>query len=437
MISKQLIEYIKSERAKGVQDDIIKSNLLDNDWAESDIEEAFQRITSIDPNTPFDVEIKDRENVFVIDSEESHPATVVKEDIEIPLGEKPKVMPNVISILLIVISFLFMYKAGMMVTIMSIVDRISYSTGTIYYFLKEFPLYGWVIMAFVLSSSIFLYMSFKIRTGTKSAFWLCVLSLLIFPISLSYVNYKLMYSVAQYFSSESIILGTNAPRIPTETSTLVIGVLGEPAFFISFITLVLLLISFKKFHYLNSSLSFKDIKILIVLMLLFTIPTAFIVYSGYSKIKNDDFGYKKAKFMAGYHIYRPDPIPLGMVHMTNFMANKELAGRKYAVQVTYGFAFEKAIDINKSRPIVLKQVGIKGNFSLDEFLLSESEIYSSQETLKLENAKNEVAYLIKKGTGSKGVSKTLIYVTSEDVLIHISTVDSSENDLIEIAMSLK
>ena len=436
MLNKQLIEYIKSERAKGDDDEVIKLNLIENNWEEADIDEALEKVNSIDPDTPFDIEIKDREKVFVVDNSRSHPATEVKENVDMPIGDKPKVMPNVISALLVVISFLFIYKAGMMITIMGIVDRASYSTGTIYYFLKEFPLYGWVIMTFSLSASVFLYASFKIHLGTKSAFWLGVISLLLFPVSLSYINYKLMLSVANYFSSEAIILSQNAPKIPAGTSTLIVGVLGEPAFFISFVTLVILLISFKKFHYPEVSLSGKSRSLLLIFILLFTLPTAFVVFSGYSKAKNDDFGYKKAGAVVGYHIYRPDPIPFGMVYSTNFITGKELAGVKNAVQVTYDFAFEEALKIKNSRPIVLKQMGIKPDFSMDKFISAEG-LGSEIKKIEVPIALNKEAYLLKKVSGTGKSAKNLVFITTDNVLISLLTVDSGEQDLVNIAVSLK
>ena len=437
MLTKELLEYIKSQKAKGKKDDEIRADLEYNNWVGDDIEEGLGKVNSLDPNTPFEVEIKDRDKVFVIDDEIVHPAAEVHEDIKAPIGDKPKVVTSIISILFAIISFLLIYRVGMMIAIMTVVNYYSYTTGAMYYFLNEFPLYGWVIMSFSLSACIFLYGSFKLNLCTKAAFWFALISLLILPVSLSYVNYKLMFSVAKYFSSEAILFSQGAPDIPSATSTLLIGVLGEPAFFVSVLTLIILLISYKKFHFTGIGLTSKSKRLFVTLTILFILPTSFMVFNSYRKVSNDDFGYTNVTRKVNYHVYKPDPIPLGLVYASNFTSDKELTGRRNAVSVTYDFVYEQSPDISESRPIVMKQIGVKNDFSIADFIVTESGVYSTQKEIPIANSKDGNGYLIKNKLGNSDETKDLVYLTPDNVLIYISTVDSGEYDLIDLASSLK
>ncbi len=437
MITKELLEYIKSQKAKNIDEDEIKRDLTHNNWVIEDIEEALEKVNSIDPDTPFDVEIKDRDKVLVIDSEVSHPATKYTENLEAPIGDKPKVIANVISLLMIVVTFLFMYKAGLMIAIMSVVDYYSQTTGAMHYFLGEFPLYGWVVMAFVLSACIVLYSSFKVKVSSKSSFWFALITLLVLPVSLSYINYKLMSSVADYFSADPIVFNQNIPSIPSKASTIIIGIFGEPAFFISLAILFILIFSYKKFHLPKQTMSSRDRKVYLIFVLLFMAPTLFVITRSYSKARSDDFGYKIAQSRTGFHIYRPDPIPLGMVYLSNYIPNREMAGKNDAVQVTYDFAYKESIDLTKSRPIVLKQVRVDEKFSLSKFLEDDMGVYSNSETVSIPQALDSVGYLVKNRLSYGEENKNLVFLTKDKVLISISTVDSSHVDLIDLAKSLK
>ena len=50
MITPEILSYIKNERAKGTPEPLIRSNLLDNGWHETDITEAVSSLT-LNPNS--------------------------------------------------------------------------------------------------------------------------------------------------------------------------------------------------------------------------------------------------------------------------------------------------------------------------------------------------------------------------------------------------
>lgn len=437
MVTQDLIEYVKFQKSKRINEEDIIKELLDNNWVREDIENAINKVNSLDSSTPFETQEKDRDKVFVINSEVSHPATIVKEQIEIPVGDKASIIIGVISMLFVVISFLFIYKAGMMVAIMSIIDHFSYTEGSMYYFLKQFPMYGWVVIAFALSAAAFLFNAFKIKVASRLSFITGFLSLSIIPASLLLINYRLMHSVGSYFSSQQINLGDNAPKIPTGTYTLFVGVFSEPAFLISFITLCLLVFSYKKFHFKNSKISSKNVAYFALLSALFIIPTIVVVTRSYSVAKNDDFGYSRAVSKTRYHIYKPKNMPLGLVYTSNFITGKEMAGLKDAVQVVYDYALEEVVDLKRSRPVIVKQVGVHRSFNIKDYISTVSGVYSQASTVAIPNTVGGVGYLISNTLGAGGGNLNLVFQKTDNVLISLSTTNSGKQDLIDIALSLE
>jgi len=437
MVTQELIEYIKYQKSKKVADEDIVRELIENNWVRGDIENALNKVNSLDSSTPFETQEKDRDKVFVIDSTISHPATVVKENVEIPIGDKASVIIGIISMLFTVISFLFIYKAGMMVAVMSIIDHFSYTEGSMYYFIKQFPMYGWVVISFAISASVFLFNAFKIRVASKKSFITGLVTLLLLPSSLLFINYRLMHSVGSYFSTQEISLGENAPKIPSGTYTVLVGVFSEPAFLISFITLFILLISYKKFHFKNTRISSKSKRYLILLSALFIIPTLFVVLKSYSVAKNDDFGYSRAVSKTRYHIYKPGVMPLGLVYTSNFITGKEMAGLKDAVQVVYDYALEEVVHLKKSRPVIVKQVGVHRSFVIKDYISTISGVYSQTSTVNIPNTVGGVGYLISNTLEMGGDNLNLVFQKSDNVLVSLSTTNSSKQDLIDIALSLE
>lgn len=50
-----------------------------------------------------------------------------------------------------------------------------------------------------------------------------------------------------------------------------------------------------------------------------------------------DYGLQSAKNSVDYYIYKPEPIPLGLINATNFTTGKELAGKNNAVSVAFNY----------------------------------------------------------------------------------------------------
>jgi hypothetical protein len=436
MVTKELIEYVKSRRSGGSSEGVIKKELVNNNWNIDDVEEALNKINSFDPTTPFEIHKKDRDNVFVIDSTKNHPATVAKNNLSIPVGGESNPIISVISLLLIVISFLLIYKAGLMITVMRIIDSPSYTSGTLYYFLKEFPSYGHVIIFFAVYASMALYSAFTVKTGSRKSFIFSLLCLIILPVVLTSVNHKLILPIIKHFSISPISFGYGVSKLSTEDFSIIGSVFNEPVSVISFITLIILLVSYKKFKVQNNKISKKNILTIVSITLVFIVPSVIAVISGYSVVRNTDFGYKKVSSKANFHVYRPDPMPSGLDYASNFSEERGFEYDKKAIHITCNFSLNKSGDAGQSKSIVLKQMKVNDGFSMEEFISKMSGAYGKLETINLPLAKDNKAYFVDGSLNTQG-SKSILILTNENVLISVSTVLSSRNDLINIAYSLK
>ncbi len=76
MVSQELLNYVKKELARGVHEDKLRQTLLENDWPEFEINEAFEKTKQAEPVKPVEKPV-----------EEKLPEEALKE--EIPL-EGPK-----------------------------------------------------------------------------------------------------------------------------------------------------------------------------------------------------------------------------------------------------------------------------------------------------------------------------------------------------------
>jgi outer membrane biosynthesis protein TonB len=81
MVSQQLLDYVKKELARGVHEDKLRQTLLENDWPEFEINEAFEKTKQAKPVKPAG-EL----------AEEKLPEEILKE--EIPVEEPKESVPE-------------------------------------------------------------------------------------------------------------------------------------------------------------------------------------------------------------------------------------------------------------------------------------------------------------------------------------------------------
>ena len=234
----------------------------------------------------------------------------------------------------------------------------------VFSFLKYFPTFGIIPIIFSFIALFFFYLSFKICDCSKPSLKLGISSLLIVPAAAAFSSQILISPLtklaADYSGSEKIF-----PSQPLSQRGLRFD---DPIFILAIISVVLLAVSFKKFHFKTSSISKKAKIFLALITTIFVVPIVSIISLEYVKAQNTDYGYSKAVETVGHHIYRPSSVPSGLTYATKFVLGKELAGKQTAIQVAYDIPFDMLIKGEQTEPIVVKQVEVEIGFDVMNLL---------------------------------------------------------------------
>lgn len=347
--------------------------------------------------------------------------------------EKPKIF-KIISAFLFFIAFLYGLTAVMITGVILIINRAeSNAGGPDFNFLKYFPAVGLIPFLILLATLFFLIAALKIRDGSRSSWWMGVISLIAIPIPLDLIIVAILTGLSKSTQTINSAQGENIIG-----SSLNLHALGRLiyAFAIFELALLPLLIFFKKFHFAGQSLSKKAKIFITIIIIVFVLPIISMMSYGYYKTTDTDYGYNKVKFGVNYHVYKPQFIPGGRVNSTIFIPKKELAGIQNAIQVAYGTPLDEMMKGKTSSLIIMKQVGINPGFDLKSFAPSVFKEPTSIEQMPLSLAVKGNAYLIQKTSGKLEL-KILTFITPDNVLITITTPNASKEELIQLAESLR
>lgn len=430
MITQELLNYIRLQKQQGVSDETIRGNLLNSNWSEQDISQALLQTDAPQPTvsqtptpTPSSYTPSSQPQVFT----QQVASTFTVEE------EKPKIVKT-ISTLFFLIAILYIMSTVSMAGIIVIMDRAMGSGDLIFSFLKYFPTFGFIPILFSLVTSVFFFTALKIRNGSRFSFWLGVITLLSLPFPAAFLSQTLMSPFVNLTTNFKGGTGENIPTIPFNPANLRFG---DPIFILSFIALVLLIISFNKFHFVNEPLSKKAKIFLTLLIFVLVLPTLLVVSLGYIRANDTDYGFTKAKSEVSYHIYKPTLTAEELVNATKFITNKELGGRQDAIQVAYDVPFTELFKEGKPNPIILKQVGVEPGFDLQSYTSSVIKDSSSLQPISLPIAKNQSAFLIERKVGDAYVNSILTYITQDNVLIFVTSPYAIKDRLLQFVESLQ
>lgn len=339
--------------------------------------------------------------------------------------KKPKVA-LIISILFFLIAVLYGIGVVRILGVLLVLNNVSSTVGLKFLFLRDFPTLGLITIIYAIVALAISYMAIKIRNGSKFSFWLGIILLSFLFIPLSFVTIGLLlplYNVAN----------GNATN-PAPLNILdVKNFLTDPALILYFLIFLLLIASFKKFHFENTSISGKSKIFLAIITIVLIVPTISILTYGYLQANDKNYGYSNAQSKVGYHLYQPSYIPQGLVPLS-FSNGKEMADKNNAVLIVYAPPINrKAEPENIPTPLVLfTQVQVDESFDLNAYISSKYKNTYSTKQVPLAKSKNQQAvYLEKKAT------KVLMFVTNDNVLIHLTAINISLEDLMQMAESLK
>lgn len=413
-----LKKYIKECKSKNISNEEIIKNLTSKGWPIEKINQALIQLSTTQiPQNPTPIE--------------PVPAKVLDQTTSLanndsPPEKKPKVI-NVISIIVFLIASLYFFKIFSFIGIIAVMGK-SFSGGDLaaISIVKYFPAFGMLLILFCLIAIASFYIAFTIRNGSKKSYIQSLLFLLIVPTLSSIIVVMSMSSILKFTS------GNNTTTSLTNPSVLNFG---DPIFILNIISVILLVFSYKKFHFNNDYLSKKVKNFLILLALIIIIPTGLVIYSDYSKSFDTDYGFTLAKEQTTYHIYKPILLPGNLSYATKFSVGKELAGKQNAVKVAFDIPFDKIIKGEETKPIVITQVGIDAGFNFDEFASTYTKDVVPQKT-QLPKAVNQNGYILQKKLGNTTLSY-LVFVTSDNVLISIASNKATSEELINLSNTLQ
>jgi len=415
-----LTKYIKECNIKNISNEEIIKNLTTKGWPVEKINQILLQINTTQiPQNPTPVEPVP---TITMASDQ----TTSSPNNDSPSEKKPNII-NVISIIVFLIASLYLFKIFSFIGIITIMGK-SLSGGglTAISAVKYFPAFGMLLILFSFITIASFYIAFKIRNGSKKSYIQSLLFLLIVPTLSSIIVVASMVSVLKFTS------GNNATTSPTGSPVLNFG---DPIFILNMISVILLVFSYKKFHFDNDYLSKKVRIFLILLASIIIIPTGLVIYSDYSKSFDTDYGFTLAKEQTIYHIYKPILLPGNLSYATKFSVGNKLAGKQNAVKVAFDIPFDKIIKGEKTRPIVITQVGVDADFNFENFALTYTKGAVSQK-IQLPKAINQNGYILQKKFGNTTLSY-LVFVTSDNVLISIASNKATPEELTNLSNTLQ
>lgn len=449
MVTRELVDYIRLQKNQGLDDGIIRNNLLNNRWSEEDIANAFLQINNPGISQPksasqsfavststssFQDQIissgpkfqPQASQSFVVSSNNDSPDQSISGGIQ--KEQKPK-MIKTISVIFFINALGNILRFILLFAMLFTLEMDSTKAGNPpFIFLKYFPKIGLIPVIFSFMVFVNFYIALKMSNGSRFSFWAGILSLIILPVGYSLFVYWTFLPL--YQSSDLVVndpSGTNIPKLN----------FLDPSLIFYILILIMIIVSYKKFRFENTAISLKGKIFLVLLIFLIVIPTTLLMGMGFVAGNNPEDGYAKAQSSVNYHIYKPQIVPGGRTFFTVFQTNQDLGGLKNAVQVAYDVPFDERFTIGAGNVIILRQVGVGSGFDLSAFV--DKETSSSGNTkISLSNALNQKALLHQSKSENGKISLIYLYfITPDNVLIRFATMKATKEELLQMAQSLK
>ncbi|OGG01502.1 hypothetical protein A2Z33_00480 [Candidatus Gottesmanbacteria bacterium RBG_16_52_11] len=315
-------------------------------------------------------------------------------------------------------------------TILALAIALTHAGSPEFIFLKYFPTVGILPVLSCLVMIAFLYISYKIRDGSRISWTLALASLIAFPVTFAYfmpvLSFPLVKLVATY-------AGSPTKQIPLPVLT--VGELGRLfSLFLVFEGVTVLLIIFARaFSHRSNPLPQAARMSITLVIFLFLLPVTTVTAYGYFNSQTTDFGYTNAAGSVRYRIFTPFGTPGGRVNSSKFLANEELAGTFNAVRVTYDVPLPAIIQTGFSSPITVVQTEVRPDFAIRKFV---GDLDRSANTLiepvPVANAKDAIGYAT-----SKGPTHYLTLLKPDNILILLSSPVADTGELVSFAESLE
>lgn len=356
--------------------------------------------------------------------EESH---IVSEAV---VEKTPKII-TFISSLFFMITFTYSTLSLILFAVLvALTIALSNAGSPGFMYLKYYPKVGILPLFAAGAAMIFLYVAYRLRDGSRQAWIMAVLALATLPATFSagmpILTYPLIKLVSVYAGSPEKPLIT--PGITVTQLTHIFSV------FLAFdLILIALLITIRYFKNQPKTISSNAKTSLLILFLLFFVPSSGVAAYGYWQSANSDYGIAIAANTVTFKIYVTNAAPGGRVLSSTFQINEELANKFNAVKVVYDVPLPAIIQTGKNSPITVKQVQVPVEFTDDKYLPTvERDAGTNVERLDAPNTKSGIAHYVTRGNRIR-----LFALMPDNVYIEISSDTAGIDELIQLLQTLE
>jgi len=426
MASQELLDYLHLLMHEGHTDDSIREILLQKQYKRQDIDEAFKIIYqkfSASPKTdiidiPTDPDIPEK-------NKESAPLNGNSKQNQM---HKLKIV-LFITLLFITIAILFLIKSVMSIYFIYIFNKSMISAGTpSFYVFKYYPILLLLPCLSGIFMFIFLYEAFKLYLQSKKVLIISIISLTIFPLIMTISSSMMIMPVKRITDSYE----SSFQNISSYLSAIN---LFNPEIILISATLLVLLIFRDKFTAVDMRLPLSLRIILSTFSILIVLPAFGLAGYGFFLSAYPDYKYKQAKNQVSFYIFKPTYIPENRVQGSIFITGVNLSRENNAIMTVYEAPLDKLGDRNKPATILLKQVGVGGDFNLDNFVSDMAEdITVRNQAIKKAKSGQGLVFIKQTNNGSY---VNLSFITNVDVLINITSVNTPLAEIMEFAESLE
>lgn len=357
-------------------------------------------------------------------TEESH---IVSEAV---IEKTPKII-TFISSLFFMITFTYSTLSLILFAVLvALTIALSNAGSPGFMYLRYYPKIGILPLFAAGAAMIFLYVAYRLRDGSRQAWIMAVLALATLPATFSagmpILSYPLIKLVSVYAGSPEKPLIT--PGITVTQLTQIFSV-----FLIFDLILIALLITIRYFNNQPKSISSNAKTSLLILFLLFFVPSSGVAAYGYWQSATSDYGITAASNTVPFRIYITNAAPGGRVLSSTFQTNEELVNQFNAIKAVYDVPLPAIIQTGKNSPITVKQVQVPVEFTDDKYLSTiERDAGTRIEVIKTPNTKSGESHYIVRGNKIR-----LFALMPDSVYLEISSDIAGIDELTQLLQTLE
>ncbi len=163
---------------------------------------------------------------------------------------------------------------------------------------------------------------------------------------------------------------------------------------------------------------------------------AYVLYIAYV-LNPSDHWYRQTQEHTAYHIYRSSFPPSGKIQTSLYMPTT-IAGYSNGIRIIYDQNIYRPRPQGATGAIIVNEVGVPPTFDMASFIRTTSGMFTRRRVDVTTSFDLQGTLLEQEASGAARMGlKQLIFRTPDNVLIHISGMDTTDANLIQVANTLK